>query len=136
MKLLGIYFAVKKCKFYLIGHKFVVYTNHKSLIFLKTFKALVDKRIRRINYLENINTVVRYIPGKENVLNDFFSRTIKKEEVLDVVNCYSLQLDIYSNDPKDLRVKQLNDPELSIVSDYFESAAKATLMLPLIFKKI
>ena len=76
MKLLGIYFAVKKCKFYLIGHKFVAYTDNKSLIFLKTFKALVDKIIRRINYLENINTVVHYISGKENALNDFFSMTI------------------------------------------------------------
>ena len=38
-ELLSIYFAVKKCEFYLVGHKFVVYTDHKPLIFLKTFRA-------------------------------------------------------------------------------------------------
>ena len=134
-ELLSLYFAVKKCELYLVGHKFVVYTDHKPLIFLKTFRALVDKRIRWINYLENINTVIRYIPGKENVLSDFISRTIKKEEVLNVVNCYSLQLDICSYDQNDLRVKQLNDPELSLVIDYFESVTKPKSMLPSIFKR-
>ena len=134
-ELLSIYFAVKKCEFYLVGHKFVVYTDHKPLIFLKTFRALVDKRIRWINYLENINTVIRYIPGKENVLSDFILRTIKKEEVLNVVNCYSLQLDLCSYDQNDLRVKQLNDPELSLVIDYFESVTKPKSMLPSLFKR-
>ena len=72
-ELLSIYFAFKKCEFY-----FVVYTDHKPLILLKTFKALVDKRIRSINYQENINTVIRYIIGTEKVVSDFISRTIKK----------------------------------------------------------
>ena len=49
---------------------------------------------------------------------------MKKEEVLNVVNCYSLQLDICSYDKNDLRVKQLKDPKLSLVIDYFESVAK------------
>ena len=129
-ELLSIDFAVKKCEFYLVGHKFVVYTDHKQLIFLKTFRALVDKRIRWINYLENINTVIRYIPGKENVLSDFISRTIKKEEVLNVVNCYSSQLYLCSYDQNDLGIKQLNDPELSLVIDYFESVTKPKSMLP------
>ena len=95
------------------------------MIYLKILKALVDERIRWINYLENINTFIRYIPSKENVLNDFISRTIKREEVLNVANSYSFQLDIYSYDPNDLRVKQLKDPELSILIDYFESAANS-----------
>ena len=72
-ELLSIYFAFKKCEFY-----FVVYTDHKPLILLKTFKALVDKRICSINYQENINTVIRYIPGTEKVVSGFISRTIKK----------------------------------------------------------
>ena len=100
------------------------------MTFLKTFRALVDKRIRWINYLENINTVIPYIPGKENVLSDFISRTIRKEEVLDVANCYYLLLDLCSYDQNDLRVKQLNDPELSLAIDYFESVTKPKSMLP------
>ena len=49
-----------------MGHKFVVYTDHKPLIFWKTFKALVDKKIHWINYLENIKTDICGIPGNEN----------------------------------------------------------------------
>ena len=104
------------------------------MIFLKTFKALVDKIIRCINYLENINTVIRCIPRKENVLSDFISRTIKKE-ILNDVTCYSVQLNIYSYDQNDLHVKQLNKPELSLVTDYFESAPKPKSMLPSLFKR-
>ena len=111
-------------EFYLVGLKFVAYTDHK------TFRALVDKRIRWINYLENISTVICYISEKENVLSDFISRTIKEEEVLNVVNCYSLQLDICSYDQNDLRVKQL-----SLVIDYFESVPRAKSVLPLLFKR-
>ena len=51
-----------------MGHKFVVYTDHKPLIFWKTFKALVDKKIRWINYLENIKTDICGIPENENKL--------------------------------------------------------------------
>ena len=73
-----------------MGHKFVAYTDPESLKFLKTFKVLVDKRNCWINYLENIITVIRCILGKENVLSDFVLRAIKKQEVLNVVNCYYL----------------------------------------------
>ena len=47
------------------------------MLFSKIFEALVDERIRWINFPENINTVIRYIPGKENVLSDFILRTVE-----------------------------------------------------------
>ena len=65
-------------------------------------------------------TIIRYIPGKENVLSNVILRTIKKEEFLIVVNCYSLQLDICSYGKNDLCVKQLNDSESSLVIDYWK----------------
>ena len=43
-ELLSIYLIIKKCEFVLVGQKIVVDTDHKPLIFLKTFKALHDKR--------------------------------------------------------------------------------------------
>ena len=129
-ELLSVYFAVKKCEFYLVGHNFVVYTDHKPLIFLKTFKALVDKRIRWINYLENLNTVIRYIPGKENVLSDFISRNISKDEELNVASFYSLQLDIASYDENDLRIKQLNDDDLAVIFDFLEKPTEHTADFP------
>ena len=34
-KLLSVYYAVKKCEFYVIGNNFIVYTDHKKLIYRK-----------------------------------------------------------------------------------------------------
>ena len=65
-ELLGVYFAVKKYEYYLIGHQYFVYTDHKPLIYLKAFKDIVNKRYRWIEYSESVNTVIRYIPGAEH----------------------------------------------------------------------
>ena len=46
-----------------------------------------------------------------------------------------MQPDTCSYDQSDLRVKQLNDPESSLVIDYFESVAKPKLLLPSLFKR-
>ena len=51
-ELLAVYFAVKKLEYYLIGHTFVVYTDHKPLVYLKAFKDIVNKRFRWVEYLE------------------------------------------------------------------------------------
>ena len=37
-ELLGIFYAVKKCEFYLADNTIIVYTDHKPLIYLSTFK--------------------------------------------------------------------------------------------------
>ena len=63
-ELLAVYFAVKKCSFYLVGHQFIVYTDHKPLTYLKAFKDIINKRSRWIEYLESFNTVDIF-QGKE-----------------------------------------------------------------------
>ena len=45
------------------------------------------------------------------------------------------QLDLCSYGQNDLCVKQLCDPELSLVIDYFESVTKPKSMLPSLFKR-
>ena len=87
-ELLGVYFAVKKCEYYLIGHQFVAYTDHKPLIYLKAFKDIVNKRFRWIEYLESVNTIIRYIPGAENIISDYISRHIKSDEAWKVIDAY------------------------------------------------
>ena len=83
-------------EYYLIGHTFVVYTDRKPLIYLKAFKDIVNKRFRWVEYLECVNTVIRYIPGEENILSDYLSRNIKiDEEAWKVID---LNLVSYSED--------------------------------------
>ena len=78
-ELLAVYFAVKRCEYYLIGHPFIMYTDHKPLIHLKAFKDIVNKRFRWIQYLESINTIVKYIPGDQNILSDYIHVILKKK---------------------------------------------------------
>ena len=56
-ELLAVYFAVKKCSFYLVGHHFIVYTDHKPLTYFKALKDIINKCFRWIEYLESVNTV-------------------------------------------------------------------------------
>ena len=109
-ELLGVYFAVRKCEFYLIGHMFVVYTDHEPLIHLKAFRNLVEKRFRWINYLETVNTIIRYIPGKENVIGDYISRNIRAEEHLRVI--VHACMNLFNHDVDEFRVAQLNDVDI------------------------
>ena len=94
-ELLGVYFPVKKCEYYLIGHQYVVYTDHKPLVYLKAFKDTVNKRFRWIEYLESVNTVIRYIPSAENIISDYISsRNIKPNEVLKIIHACYLDLNL------------------------------------------
>ena len=45
-ELLAIFFAVKRCYVYLFGHDFIVYTDHQPLMFLSSFKDIINKRFR------------------------------------------------------------------------------------------
>ena len=67
-ELLGCYVAVKKCEFYLMGHEFALYTDHEPLIHLRTFRNLVRKRFRWIEYLESMNVKIFIYPGRRTFL--------------------------------------------------------------------
>ena len=73
-ELLGCYYAVMKCQIYVLGYEFYVYTDHKPLIYLRTFKDIIRKRYRWILLLEDIGTKILYLPGSENMVADFISR--------------------------------------------------------------
>ena len=111
-ELLGCYFLVKSCSVYVIGHELYVYTDHKPLIYLKTFRDILAKRYRWIQYLEDLATKILYIPGKENVVSDFISRNPKNEKCLDVLNCM-LELNALNYSVGQILASQMNDPVLN-----------------------
>ena len=114
-ELLAVYFAVK-CEYFLIGIKFICYTDHKPLVHLKVFKSIVNKRYRWIQYFESINTLILNILGQENVVSDYISRNVIKEEekfavIVDDMDLF--EVDNYTIE--ETKMKQKSDSSLEVV---------------------
>ena len=96
-ELLAVFYSVKQNEVYLFRSKYVVYTDHKPLVYLKAFKDIIKKRFRWIEYLEEMNVNIVYIKGKENIVADFFSRNWNTVGEWKVINCCMVDLVEYNN---------------------------------------
>ena len=113
-ELLAIYFAVKKNEVYILNHTCIIYTDHKPLVSLKSFKDVVNKRYRWILYLETLGVSLRYVKGRKNILADFVSRNVKdKDDKLDIIKHCPVQFidDVFES--SDLLLQQRKDENLS-----------------------
>ena len=86
-ELLAIYDSVKKEQVYWKGNKFIVYTDHHPLTHLQTSKEIVNRRYRWIEFLQELAAIIRYIPGKDNVVADYITHNLQTEPKLDVLRC-------------------------------------------------
>ena len=59
---------------FLLGRHFKVYTDHRSLVYLKTQSNLNQHQLRWIEWVADYDNEILYKPGKENVVVDAFSR--------------------------------------------------------------
>ena len=91
-ELLACYFVIKKFEIYVLGYDFIVYTDHKPLINLKSFNDVLNRRHGWIEYLESINVRLRYLPVAENIVTDFISRNINEGAKLDVIRFNTLDM--------------------------------------------
>ena len=103
---------------YLLGQQYVVYTDHKPLTYLSSFKELVERRYRWIAFLEEMRCVIRYIPGKDNIISDFISRNGINEEPLKIL---SVILDSVKFSSDELLAEQRNDSQVAAVLTYLTS---------------
>ena len=71
--------------------------DRKPLTYLSTFKDIMKRMFRWIQYVEEIGVKLVYVPGRENVLADFLSRNIKKTPSSRVITCDSIKFKIRSN---------------------------------------
>ena len=80
-ELAAIVFGIKKFAYYLKGRKFIVQTDHKALIYLKTKVPFgTDAHEKLIREIEEYDFDVEYMKGEDNTDADFLSRINSEEE--------------------------------------------------------
>ena len=73
-ELLAIIHAIKTWRHYLMGAKFTVMTDHKSLQYFKTQPLLSGRQSRWKDVIANYDFDIEYIEGKTNIVADGLSR--------------------------------------------------------------
>lgn len=76
---LAIVWAIGQLRHYLVGKQFIVYTDHKSLLYLKDQWNVSPRLHRWITRLQEFSFVLRYKPGKENYVADELSRNFEDD---------------------------------------------------------
>ena len=66
------YITVKLSAHLLMGKRFILETDHANLVYME--KSTVSKIVRWRMYLQSYEFLIRHIPGKQNIIADFFSR--------------------------------------------------------------
>ena len=73
-ELLAIIFALKKFEKHLLGTKFILFTDHKALVYLFNKKQTSPLALRWIDYLANFDFEIIHWKGQENTIADALSR--------------------------------------------------------------
>lgn len=99
-ELLAIHFALKTFRPYLYGQQFVVYSDHKPLIYLFKLKNPSSKLMRIKMDLEEYDFVIEHIKGKDNVVADALSRISIKDLFETYEQNQIFKIEITQNKPK------------------------------------
>lgn len=71
---LAVVFALKKFRVYLLGTPFILYTDHQALRAAFNSRDPHGRLSRWLAFLAEYDFEIRYHPGRDNVVADFFSR--------------------------------------------------------------
>jgi len=73
-ELLAIHDFVERFRVYLFGIPFDCFTDHKGLEHIQTQPKLSSRQVRWIQYLQDFDFTIEYLPGKSNTFADWLSR--------------------------------------------------------------
>ncbi|GJZ37861.1 putative reverse transcriptase domain-containing protein [Tanacetum coccineum] len=102
LELGAVVFALRLWRHYLYDTKCTVYTDHKSLQYILDQKELNMRQRRWIELLSDYNCVIRYHPGKANVVADALSRKDKEP-----IRVRALVVTVHNNLPEQIRNAQV-----------------------------
>lgn len=102
----GIFYAVQKLAYYLMGKDFVIETDHNNLLWMEQSK--VAKIIRWRLYLQTFRFKIKHIAGKKNLVADWLSRLYEEDMQLEELGClYCLTQDDVEDIADNLRLRLL-----------------------------
>ena len=73
-ELLAIHDSVRHFRNVLDGRQFLILTDHKPLLHLRSLKEPSPRQLRQVTFLSEFNFNISHVSGKGNVVADFFSR--------------------------------------------------------------
>ncbi|GJX23594.1 putative reverse transcriptase domain-containing protein [Tanacetum coccineum] len=102
LELGAVVFALRLWRHYLYGTKCTVYTDNKILQYILDQKELNMRQRRWIELLSDYDCVIRYHPGKANVVADALSRKDKEP-----IRVRALVVTVHNNLPEQIRNAQV-----------------------------
>lgn len=121
LEFMAIIVAIKTWKYYLGSRKFIIKTDHHSLIYLNRQEQLNSNRMARwIDFLAQFDFDIVYIKGKNNTLADALSR---RDDPPDTVNLEAMEYTQEINDElKDQILKGYeHDAEFATIYDVLKN---------------
>ncbi|GJS63830.1 putative reverse transcriptase domain-containing protein [Tanacetum coccineum] len=102
LELGAVVFALQLWRHYLYGTKYTVYTDYKSLQYILDQKELNIRQRRWIELLSDYDCVIRYHPGKANVVADAMSKKDKEP-----IQVRALVVTLHNNLPEQIQNAQV-----------------------------
>ena len=80
-ELTALRWAVKNLRSFLFGVPFIIYTDHRPLVYLHNSSHHKSRLARTLDDLLDYDFEIRYKPGKENIAADYLSRLSSPEPI-------------------------------------------------------
>ena len=108
---------------YLLGHHFLLRSDHSSLTWLRNFRNPEGQLARWLEKLQEYSFTIQHRPGKQHLNADALSRLSEVEVGSDVTVACGI---FHQMTNGDLRSLQLHDPELALVLTAKEDGRRPT----------
>lgn len=143
-ELLAIYAATKHFRSSVEGHPFMIFTDHKPLIyaFNKKSESCSPRQLRQLDFISQFSTDIRHVSGADNVVADALSRineinfsSANFEDMAKAQKCDEELKNILSDAKTSLQLRRLNiSPNVELYCDV--SNDKVRPYVPANFRRI